>query len=164
MRLCWQLRLSVFLFAIAADCASQGQVASPAKSPDVDLGGAQTIAYCEILSHPETFNNKTIRVRALYETDFERAALTAPSCYAPIPMTWVEFEEGWESRTRWRFRHVLPAKSGAFRWTWSLSVCLRPTATMGTWTCIHSCLRCTRLKRFAPPASFARCQKQSDSP
>jgi hypothetical protein len=22
-------------------------------------------------------------------------------------MTWVEFEEGWESRTRWRLRHAL---------------------------------------------------------
>jgi hypothetical protein len=107
MRRCWQIRLRVFLFAIAADCASQGQVASPAKRPDVDLGGAQTITYCEILSHPETFNNKTIRVRALYETDFESAALTAPSCNALVPMTWVEFEESWESRTRWRLRHAL---------------------------------------------------------
>ena len=102
-----QLQLCVFMFALVSDCASQGQVASPAKSPDVDLGGAQTIAYCEILSHPHTFDNKTIRVRALYETDFERAALTAPSCYTPIPMTWIEFEEGWESRTRWRLRHAL---------------------------------------------------------
>ena len=103
----WQLRLGVFLFAIAADCALQGQVPSPSKSPDLDLGGAQTIAYCEILSHPETFNHKTLRVRALYETDFERAALTAPYCSPGIPMTWVGFEDRWESRTRRRLRHAL---------------------------------------------------------
>ena len=63
MRRWWQSRIRVFLFAVAAECALQGQVASPSKSPDVDLGGAQTIAYCEILSHPEIFNNKTIRVQ-----------------------------------------------------------------------------------------------------
>src|ERR1039458_7561792 len=63
MRRWWQSRIRVFLFAVAAECALQGQVASPSKSPDVDLGGAQTIAYCEILSHPEIFNNKKINHR-----------------------------------------------------------------------------------------------------
>jgi len=101
-----QLRLRVLLFAIAANCA-QGQVPSHSKSPDIDLGGAQTVAYCGILVRPETFNNKTIRVRALYETDFELSVLTAPSCYTALPLTWVKFEERWESRTRWRFRHAL---------------------------------------------------------
>jgi hypothetical protein len=107
MRRCWQLRLSVFLIVVAADCASQGQADSLAKSHDVDLGGAQTTAFCEVLNHPETFNNKTIRIRALYETDFERAALTGPSCDTPIPTTWVQFNERWESRTGWRVRHSL---------------------------------------------------------
>lgn len=102
--------LRVLLFTIAAECASHAQADLPTKSLGVDLGSAQTVAYCEVLNHPEAFKDKTIRVRALYETDFERAALTAPSCYTPIPMTWVEFEESWESRTGWRHRRALSAQ------------------------------------------------------
>jgi hypothetical protein len=60
-----------------------------------------------MLKNPEDSKNKTIRVRALSEADFERAALTAPDCHTGVPMTWVEFEKSWESRTRWRLRHAL---------------------------------------------------------
>jgi hypothetical protein len=77
------------------------------KPDSADLTNAQTVAYCEILNHPEAFKNKLIRVRALYETDFELAAITAPSCSTATPMTWVEFEKGWEHRTRWRVRRAI---------------------------------------------------------
>ena len=106
MRCHLQLGLQCGLLAVAAAYASYGQVVRPAKLTD-DIAGAQTVSYCEILEHPETFRNKTIRVRALYETDFERAAITAPSCDTPIPMTWVEFEKGWESRTTSGIKHAI---------------------------------------------------------
>ena len=70
------------------------------------VGGAQTVAYCEVQSNPGAFKDKMIRVRALYQTDFEHSALTAASCTAPIPMTWVDFEKSWESRTSWRLHRA----------------------------------------------------------
>lgn len=72
-----------------------------------DIANAQTVTYCEVLDHPETFKNKLIRVRALYEIDFELAGITAPDCPMPTPMTWVDFAEGWEHRTRWRIRRAI---------------------------------------------------------
>ena len=80
------------------------------KPDSAELVDAQTIAYCEILNHPEEFKNKLIRVRALYETEFERAVITAPSCPTPIPMTWVEFEKNWEHRTRWQIRRAISSQ------------------------------------------------------
>ena len=78
-----------------------------ARPDSADLTNAQTVAYCEILNHPEAYKNKLIRVRALYETDFELASISAPPCSTSIPMTWVEFEKDWEHRTRWRFRRAV---------------------------------------------------------
>lgn len=63
------------------------------------IGNVQTVAYCEVLGNPQAFKDKMIRVRALYQTNFEQWALTAPSCASPIPMTWVAFEKSWQSRT-----------------------------------------------------------------
>lgn len=77
------------------------------KSDHVDLADAQTLAYCDILNSPETFKNKLVRVRALYETDFELSTITAPSCSTPFPMMWVEFEKDWERRTRWLVRRAI---------------------------------------------------------
>jgi hypothetical protein len=77
------------------------------KSDSADLIDARTVAYCDILNNPEAFKNKLVRVRALYETDFELSAISAPSCSTSIPTTWVEFEKDWEHRTRWRVRHAI---------------------------------------------------------
>ena len=77
------------------------------KSDSADPADAQTVAYCDILNNPDTFENKLVRIRALYETDFELSAISAPSCSMSIPTTWVEFEKDWEHRTRWRVRRVI---------------------------------------------------------
>ena len=74
-----------------------------------DLADAQTITYCDLIKAPRAFDGKLVRVRALYETDFEKMALTAPACTTPLPMTWVDFERAWESRTSWRLRRAMIA-------------------------------------------------------
>ena len=94
-------------FVLITASASYGQTATTAPNNTADLSKAQTVAFCEVLDQSEAFNNKLIRVRALYETDFERSALTAPSCATPIPMTWVDFDKNWEHRTRWRVRRAI---------------------------------------------------------
>src|SRR6267142_6376065 len=63
------------------------------------LSSAQTVAYCDLLEHPEKFTNQMIRVLAVYETDFEESVITSPSCPTPIAMTWVTFDSHWESQT-----------------------------------------------------------------
>jgi hypothetical protein len=40
-----------------------------------------------------------VRVRAMYETDFEKDVITSPSCPTPLPMIWITFDDHWESRT-----------------------------------------------------------------
>ena len=94
--------LGLSLFLSSSHC----QVGDP-KLEGVDLSKAQTIAYCEILDHPDAFKNKLIRVRAMYETDFEVSAITSPACEMSIPMTWIEFEQDWAHRTRWREKRAI---------------------------------------------------------
>ncbi len=72
-----------------------------------EISDAQTVEYCELLNNPDAFAGKITRVRALYETGFEESAFTAPSCPTPLPMTRVEFDRSWQSRTPWRLRHAI---------------------------------------------------------
>jgi hypothetical protein len=52
-----------------------------------------------------------IQVRATYETDFEKSVITSPSCPTPLPLTWITFDDHWESRTTRGLRKtVLQAK------------------------------------------------------
>jgi hypothetical protein len=74
-----------------------------------DLADAQTISYCHLIENPRVFDGKLVRVRGLYETDFEKMALTAPSCTTPLLMTWVDFESAWEFRNSWRLRRAMTA-------------------------------------------------------
>lgn len=97
----------IWMLVLLGECVSLGQTAKPVQFNSVNLADAQTVAFCQILGKPEAFRNKLIRVRVLYETDFEMAAITAPSCSTPIPATWVEFEKDWEHRTRWRIRRAI---------------------------------------------------------
>jgi hypothetical protein len=99
--------LFVGLVCLVAACTVPAQNAETAKLPNETIAGAQTVAFCDVQQHPEKFRNSMIRVRALYETDFENSVITAPSCSTPIPMTWVSFDKQWESRTPRRVRHPL---------------------------------------------------------
>ena len=71
------------------------------------VAGAQTVDYCDLLQHSEKFKNQMIRVRALYETDFEKAFITSSACPMPILRTWVDFDGHWESRTTRRVRKTV---------------------------------------------------------
>jgi hypothetical protein len=88
---------TVTVLVCLALTAVQGSPGSASANDEVLA--AQTVAYCAILDNPKAFEDKMVRVRALYQTDFEQAALTAPACTTPMPLTWVDFERSWESRT-----------------------------------------------------------------
>ncbi len=92
---------------LAATCTIHPQSADAPKVTNEAIASAQTTTFCEVLRFPEKFKNKMIRVRALYESDFEMSVITAPTCDTPIPVTWVSFDEHWESRTKRHVRHSL---------------------------------------------------------
>lgn len=95
------------LVYLAAACAVHAQSADASKVTDEAVAAAQTTTFCEVQKSPERFNNKMIRMRALYETGFEMSVITAPSCETPLPTTWVSFDNQWESRTKRGVRHAL---------------------------------------------------------
>ncbi len=82
------------------------------------VASTQTVTYCQLLEHSDKFKNQVIRVRATYETDFEKSVITSISCPTPIPMIWVDFDDHWESRTT---RSVRKAVSRA-KWRIPLDV------------------------------------------
>jgi hypothetical protein len=96
-----------------------------------DLADAQTISYCHLIENPRAFDGKLVRVRALYETDFEKMALTAPACTTPLPMTWVDIESAWESRTSWRLRRAMTAAGS--KWNVQTDVVLVGRFKSGAW-------------------------------
>lgn len=87
----------ILAFLGAGNIQSQSTETSAATNQSV--ASAQTVAYCDLLEHSEKFKDQMIRVRAMYETDFEKSVITAPSCPTPMAMTWVTFDDHWESRT-----------------------------------------------------------------
>lgn len=94
-----------------------------------DFADAQTVSYCGLIENPRAFDGKLVRVRALYETDFEKSALTAPACTTPLPMTWVDFERAWESRTSWRLRRAMMRS----KWNVQTDVVLVGRFKSGAW-------------------------------
>ena len=73
-----RLALTLLLFTLSAPCI-----------PADEISNAKTITYCELLDNAHEFEGKMVRIRALYQTDFEQSALTAPSCATSIPLTWL---------------------------------------------------------------------------
>lgn len=51
-----------------------------------------TVTYCELLSSPDTYDRKVVRIKALYVFGFEASALEDPQCHSE-KSTWVEFDE-----------------------------------------------------------------------
>jgi len=50
-----------------------------------------TVSYCDLLSNPEKYDKKTVRVKALYIRGFEVSTLDDPEC-KPNKSIWVEFD------------------------------------------------------------------------
>ena len=84
-------------FLVAGNIQPQSNETDAATNQSI--AGAQSVAYCDLLEHAGKFKNQTIRVQAIYETDFEKSVITSPSCPTPLPMIWVTFDGHWESRT-----------------------------------------------------------------
>ena len=103
--------VALMLFCLCAECI-QSQSAEAGAATNQVVASAQTATYCDLLEHSERFKNQIVRVQAIYETDFEKSVITSSACPLPFPMMiWVNFSDGWESRTNRKVRKaVLNAK------------------------------------------------------
>jgi hypothetical protein len=53
-----------------------------------------TVAYCELLRHPNLYVGKVLRFRALYTSVYEMSTFSCSDCKGDEYMAWVEFDDG----------------------------------------------------------------------
>src|SRR5262249_32501957 len=58
------------------------------------------VSYCDLVNNPERYDQKIVRVSAVYVYGFEGAVLYCPECYRNEYKTWVKPEESLMSCTR----------------------------------------------------------------
>ena len=58
-----------------------------------------TITFCEMIQRPEAYDNKTVRVKAIYRFGFEWSELYSIDCWSRENRTWVDFDESFESNS-----------------------------------------------------------------
>ena len=54
-----------------------------------------TITFCQLVSHPDQFNNKIVRTEAVFHVNLESQVLYNPSCYSEDKTMWVEFSNSY---------------------------------------------------------------------
>jgi hypothetical protein len=59
-----------------------------------------TVAYCDLLRHPDSYDRKVIRVKGIYSSHFEMSALRDPNCSKDFLWTWVDFDDQYAARTK----------------------------------------------------------------
>ena len=53
-----------------------------------------TVAYCEMLRHPDLYVGRVVRFRVLYTSVFEMSAFSCSDCKGDEYRSWVEFDDG----------------------------------------------------------------------
>jgi hypothetical protein len=79
----WYVRTAVFIAISIANyaCVTSSSSSVPREDPE-----PQTVTYCDLIAHPERYDKKTIRIRALLDhTDFEKDNLDDVNCVAGKP-------------------------------------------------------------------------------
>jgi hypothetical protein len=51
-----------------------------------------TVAFCDLINHPDSYNGKKVRFRAKYLSTFEASAFVDGNCTDREHLTWVEFD------------------------------------------------------------------------
>ena len=88
-----QIMLTVILaLAINLQCGGAKKPVSQQTTPS-DI---PTVEFCDLSGR--LYNNKIVRVRALYRSDFEESSLFSPDCYVPN-FVWVTFDPSHRSCT-----------------------------------------------------------------
>jgi hypothetical protein len=83
-----------FIFAFSS-APQQNEKLKPNKNSEMD---AITVAYCDLVRRPELYDQKVIRVKAIYRYGYEWSELYCGDCLKGH-QTWVGFDESFETRT-----------------------------------------------------------------
>lgn len=59
-----------------------------------------TVNYCDLIRNPKSYDQKEVRVRAVFQVGYEWQELYCLECFDLEKRTWVEFSEDFESRTQ----------------------------------------------------------------
>lgn len=58
-----------------------------------------TVEYCDLIRHAEDYDQKQIRIKAVYRVGYEWSEIYCPDCFNQKERTWVEFDDDFESCT-----------------------------------------------------------------
>ena len=90
----------LFLIGVFASLAStclmplSARVSGPSFTSDVP-----TVAYCDLIRNPKRYDDKLIRIRAIYRYGYEWSQFYCPGCLSEGE-TWVDFEKSFKSCAR----------------------------------------------------------------
>lgn len=85
------LLLCAILFAATAD--AQRRRKPPIKPASKTV---TTVAFCELISHPELYDKRVVRTQAISAIGVESAVLYDPQCSKEETRTWVTHDAAWE--------------------------------------------------------------------
>ena len=69
------------------------------RRPVTNMGDVITVDYCDLLRKPELYEQRLVRVQAVYRYGYEWSELYCPNCLTE-DRTWVDFDESFESCTK----------------------------------------------------------------
>lgn len=59
-----------------------------------------TVDYCDLIRHAKDYDQKQIRIKAVYRVGYEWSEIYCPDCFNQKERTWVEFDSDFESCTK----------------------------------------------------------------
>ena len=82
--------LLLSIIVVAASYVSAQDASTPNEIP--------TVSFCELVAHPEAYDQKVVRVSVVYLAAFEGSIMREQSCKDALP-SWVEFDASYKSKT-----------------------------------------------------------------
>lgn len=81
----------ILLLTLGGNPANTEEVAVASDIPTVD--------YCDLIRHAKDYDQKQIRIKAVYRVGYEWSEIYCPDCFNQKERTWVEFDDDLESCT-----------------------------------------------------------------
>jgi hypothetical protein len=85
------LILWILLLTLGGGSANTEEVAVASDIPTVD--------YCDLIRQAKDYDQKQIRIKAVYRVGYEWSEIYCPDCFNQKERTWVEFDDDLESCT-----------------------------------------------------------------
>ncbi len=84
------LLIGLMLFISSSGLAGLKHEIEPTRSATIISGLREipTVSFCELVSHPDAYERKTVRVRATFISNFESNLLFDPKCSGKKNMVW----------------------------------------------------------------------------